>query len=124
MDDAICCAKLYEKPIFFYRVPLFFYDRLRFSRDPVSFSWELTGFFRDCYQLSGSGCSAARIAFTVRVRFLSDNIYESKITDMKRKFNHKKIIVGVIVTAYLTMLIGGIITVLSNLDSISYGIFM
>ncbi len=43
---------------------------------------------------------------------------------MRRKFNHKKIIVGVIVTAYLTMLIGGIITVLSNLDSISYGIFM
>ena len=42
---------------------------------------------------------------------------------MKRKFTHKEIIVGVIVTAYLTMLIGGIVTVLSNLDSVSYGIY-
>ena len=42
---------------------------------------------------------------------------------MKRKFNHKKIIVSVIVTAYLTMLIGGIVTILSNLDSVSYGIY-
>jgi len=42
---------------------------------------------------------------------------------MKRKFNHKQIIVGVIVTMYLTMLIGGIVTVLSNLGSVSYGIY-
>ena len=46
-----------------------------------------------------------------------------KLPVMKRKFNHKQIIVGVIVTTYLTMLIGGIITVLSNLDSVSYGIY-
>ena len=46
-----------------------------------------------------------------------------KLPVMKRKFTHKQIIVGVIVTAYLTMLIGGIVTVLSNLDSVSYGIY-
>ena len=48
---------------------------------------------------------------------------EESYTVMKRKFTHKQIIVGVIVTAYLTMLIGGIVTVLSNLDSVSYGIY-
>jgi hypothetical protein len=42
---------------------------------------------------------------------------------MKRELIDKEIIVGVIVTAYLTMLIGGIVTVLSNLDSVSYGIY-